>query len=125
MFGLFVFFNQKCTLIPDTAFCLAQHKAAGRTTITREGHKRTICFRKHPRLPCGSIVGVTGSTLCCSTGLDVCEGDVEACCCCESVVGGGHDSLTTRDVGLSLLSCASREAYDVPEKQIYKSSVTK
>lgn len=64
---------------------------------------------------------MTGSTLACSAGLtlDVCEGEVRDCCC-ESVVGGGHDSLTTRDVGLSLLSCASREACDVQEKKILK-----
>lgn len=72
-------------------------------------------FLKCYRLPCGSILGVTWSTLGCSTGLDICEGAVKDCCC-ESVVGGGHDSLTTRDVGLSLLSCASREACDVQEK---------
>lgn len=85
--------------------------------ITYNAH--TTYLTKRCRLPCGSTVGRTGSTLGCSTGLDVCEGDVKACCC-ESVVGGGHDSLTTRDVGLSLLSCASREAYDVPEKEIYE-----
>lgn len=35
------------------------------------------------------------------------------------MAGGGHDSLTTRDVGISLLSCCPREAYDLQKKKIF------
>lgn len=76
-------------------------------------------------LPWGSAAGTAASTLGCSTGFSGGVGSWGAgwgCCgwggcgcggaagCC-SAAGARHVSLTTRDVGLSLQSWASREAW--------------